>query len=93
MPPNIDPQALIAFLLSILTQSPSTDGGTEIAGGSVPMGPPAFAKTPDPLTAQLTQLLQALQMQQASSPQQAANASFGQMGAMFGQMGGRPVGS
>lgn len=92
MPPQLDPNQLLQLLLQLLTQPPQ-EPVAEIAGGPQLMGPPAFAKTPDPMTAQLTQLLQTLQMQQASSPQQAMNAVAGQQGAMYGHMGGRPVGS
>lgn len=92
MPPGIDPNTLLQLLMQLLTQSPSQPAG-DIAGGTTPIGPPAFAKTPDPQAAALTQLLQNLQMQQAANPQQAMNAAAGVQGGPFGQMGGRPPGS
>ena len=94
MPPQIDPQQLIDMLMQLLTQAPNQPVG-DLAGGTVPQGPPAGADTPDPMMAQLYQLLQGLQAQNAASqgPQQAMNASSGVQGGMYGAQGGRPPGS
>ncbi len=93
MPPEgIDINAIIQMLAELLTTPPENPHG-ELAGGQGPLGPPAFANTPDPQGAQLMQLLQFLQMSQAQSPQQGMNAVAGQMGGMYGQMGGRPPGT
>lgn len=92
MPPGVDINALIEMLMQVLTAPPEAPQG-EIAGGSAPVGPPAFAKTEDPMQAQVAQLLQMLQMGQAANPQQAMNASAGAQGGMYGQMGGRPRGT
>lgn len=85
-------EELIAMIMQLLTTPPEQPGG-ELAGGGQPMGPPAFADTPDPQGAQLMQMLQMLQMAQSQSPQQGMNAVAGQQGGMSGFMGGRPVGS
>lgn len=92
MPPEVNIDSLIQMIMQMLTTPPEQPAG-ELAGGTTPMGPPAFAQTPDPQGAQLMQLLQMLQMAQSQSPQQAQNAVQGQQGAIFGAQGGRPVGS
>ena len=90
--PGIDVNALLQMVMQMLTKSPPAPN-TEIVGGNVPMGPPGFAKTPNPQQAQLMQLLQTLSLQRAGSPQNAMNANMGMMGASAGRMGGRPRGS
>lgn len=89
---SVDINAIIQMLTQLLTAPPEQPSG-ELAGGKGPLGPPSFAETPDPQGAQLMQLLQFLQMNQAQSPQQGMNAVAGQMGGMYGHMGGRPPGS
>ena len=93
MPPEgIDINGIIQMLTQLLTTPPEQPNG-ELAGGTGPLGPPSFADTPDPMGAQLMQMLQFLQMSQAQSPQQGMNAVAGQMGGMYGGLGGRPQGS
>ena len=91
MPPQIDPQQLMQMIMGILTQTPEEPTGN-LAGGTTPMGPPSFAKTPDPMEAMLMMLMQMVQQPQAMSQQQSMNAVSGQQGAAFGGMGGRPLG-
>lgn len=88
----MDINQLIQLITEALTASPQQPNG-ELAGGGRPMGPPAGTDTPDPMAAQLMQMLQMLQLAQQHSPQQGMNALQGQQGAMYGAMGGRPVGS
>lgn len=97
MPPGneqqgIDLDGLIQMIMQMLTTAPEQPAG-DMAGGGVPIGPPAFADTPDSQGAQLMQLLQMIQMAQSQSPQQSMNAVQGQQGAMGGFLGGRPTGS
>lgn len=89
---GLDINAIIQMLTQLLTTPPEQPNG-ELAGGAGPLGPPSFAETPDPMGAQLMQILQMLQMNQAQSPQQGMNAVAGQMGGMYGAMGGRPPGT
>lgn len=89
---QIDIDTLIQMLMQILMTPPEGPTG-QMAGGTVPVGPPSFAETDNPQAAGIMQMLQSLQMAQSQSPQQAMNATSGQMGAMGGHLGGRPFGS
>jgi len=89
----VDADQLLQMLLQLLTQMPQVPAGN-VPDGLPPTGSPLAARElseEQRMMAMLNQLAQQIQMQQ--SAQQMQNGSQGGLGAMFGQMGGRPPGS